>query len=147
MVSVREAMELHRSNPACSSCHSIIDPIGLALENFDVTGAWRIKDNGNPIDASGDLYVGTRFNGPVGLRDAILNHSQSFILAFTESLMTYGLGRRVEYFDMPTVRQIAGEAEDDDYRMSSFILGIVKSDAFRMQQVAGNATDADANQQ
>ena len=110
---MREAMESHRANPACVSCHRVIDPLGLALENFDVTGAWRIKDNGNPIDASGELYDGTKMDGPTGLRDALLKHSDAVIMSFTESLMTYGLGRRVEYYDMPTVRAIASEAEEE----------------------------------
>ena len=99
VLSVRERMEEHRKNPACTSCHRVIDPLGLALENFDVTGAWRIRDGDATIDASGDLYDGTKMQGPQGLRDALLQHSDVFMLSFTESLMTYGLGRRVEYFD------------------------------------------------
>ena len=135
VLSVREAMESHRANPACVSCHRVIDPLGLALENFDVTGAWRIKDNGNPIDASGELYDGTKMDGPTGLRDALLKHSDAVIMSFTESLMTYGLGRRVEYYDMPTVRAIASEAKKNDYRMSSFIRGVINSAAFQMARV------------
>ena len=134
-LSVREAMELHRSNPACTSCHVVIDPLGLALENFDATGAWRIKDNGVPVDASGELYDGTPLDGPAGLRQALLKYQDVFLTSFTESLMTYALGRRVEYYDMPTVRGIVQEAEANGYGISSFIKGIVGSPAFQMTRV------------
>lgn len=134
-LSVREAMELHRSNPACTSCHKVIDPLGLALENFDATGAWRIKDNGVPVDASGELYDGMTIDGPAGLRQALLKYQDVFVASFTESLMTYALGRRVEYYDMPTIRRIAREANGRDYRISSFIKGIVGSPAFQMTRV------------
>ena len=99
-------MEEHRKNPACTSCHRVIDPLGLALENFDATGAWRIKDNGVPIDAAGDLYDGTKMDGPAGLRAGAAEARGRVLLSFTESLMTYALGRRVEHFDMPAVRAI-----------------------------------------
>ena len=135
ILSVREAMELHRSNPACTSCHKVIDPLGLALENFDATGAWRIKDNGVPVDASGELYDGTPLDGPAGLRQALMKYQDVFLGSFTESLMTYALGRRVEYYDMPTVREIARDAGANDYRISSFIKGIVGSPAFQMTKV------------
>ncbi len=131
LLSVRERMEEHRSNPACQSCHDVIDPLGLALENFDVTGAWRIKDNGVAIDATGQLYDGTQMDGPAGLRQALLNRSDTFITSFTESLMTYALGRRVEYYDM---RAIAREAAQNGNRISSFIFGVVKSAAFQMRK-------------
>ena len=131
-LTTRERMEQHRDNPSCNSCHSVIDPIGLALENFDVTGAWRIKENGNPIDAAGELYDGTQIESPSDLREAILKRPSVFVRTFTRNLMAYGIGRRVEYFDMPTIREIEAEASGDDYRMSSFILGVVKSPAFRM---------------
>ena len=134
LLSVRERMEEHRSNPACQSCHDVIDPLGLALENFDVTGAWRIKDNGVAIDATGQLYDGTQMDGPAGLRQALLNRSDTFITSFTESLMTYALGRRVEYYDMPAVRAIAREAAQNGNRISSFIFGVVKSAAFQMRK-------------
>ncbi len=97
LLSVRERMEEHRKNPSCTPCHRVIDPLGLALENFDATGRWRIKDNGQPIDSVGELYDGTRMEGPVGLRNALMKHSDLVILSFTESLMTYALGRRVEH--------------------------------------------------
>jgi hypothetical protein len=133
-LSVREAMELHRSNPACTSCHVVIDPLGLALENFDATGAWRIKDNGVPVDASGELYDGTPLDGPAGLRQVLLKYREVFVTSFTESLMTYALGRRVEYYDMPSIRRIVRDAGAADYRVSSFIQGIVESPAFRMNR-------------
>jgi len=132
MLSTRERMEEHRKNPACNSCHRVIDPLGLALENFDATGAWRIKDNGVAIDSVGDLYDGTKMEGPSGLRQALLKHADLVKLSFTESLMTYALGRRVEPFDMPTVRSIVADASRNDDRISSFILGVVKSAAFQM---------------
>ena len=130
-LSVRERMEQHRKNPSCNSCHRVIDPLGLTLENFDVTGAWRIRDSGVPVDATGELYDGTRMEGPAGLRAALLKHQDVFLLSFTESLMTYALGRRVEFYDMPTVRAIVRDAAQNDYKMSSFISGVVKSPAFQ----------------
>ena len=131
-LTTRERMEEHRKNPACTSCHRVIDPLGLALENFDVTGAWRIKDNEVPVDAVGDLYDGTKMDGPAGLREALLKHSDVFLLSFTENLMTYALGRRVEYTDMPAVRAIVRDAGKSNNRMSAFVLGVVNSAAFRM---------------
>ena len=107
-------MEQHRENPACTSCHRVIDPLGLALENFDVTGEWRIKDNGVAVDATGELYDGTKMNGPAGLRSALLKHQDAFLLSFTENLMTYALGRRVEPFDMPAVRRVIRDAGAQD---------------------------------
>jgi len=144
VLSVRERMEEHRKNPACNSCHRVIDPLGLALENFDVTGAWRIRDGDATIDSNGDLYDGTKMQGPQGLRDALLRHADVFMLSFTESLMTYGLGRRVEYFDLPTVRAIVRDAGKADYRMSQFILGVVKSPAFQMGRAEAAETTTEA---
>jgi Protein of unknown function (DUF1592)/Protein of unknown function (DUF1588)/Protein of unknown function (DUF1587)/Protein of unknown function (DUF1585)/Protein of unknown function (DUF1595)/Planctomycete cytochrome C len=139
-LTVRERMEEHRKNPQCTSCHRVIDPLGLALENFDVTGAWRIKDSGNPIDASGTLYDGTDLNGPATLRQALLNRSDVVLRTFTENLMAYALGRRIEYFDMPTVRIIVQKAGQNDLRFSSFVMGIVHSAAFQMSR-AETTTD------
>ncbi|MBM3808427.1 MAG: DUF1592 domain-containing protein [Acidimicrobiia bacterium] len=136
VLSTRERMEMHRKNPACSSCHKVIDPLGLALENFDVTGVWRIKDAGSPIDPVGDLYDGTRLDGPIALRNALLEHQDVLMLSFTESLMTYALGRRVEHFDMPAIRQIVNNARAKNYRFSAFISGVANSAAFRMGRVA-----------
>ena len=131
LLSVRERMEEHRRNPACTSCHRVIDPLGLALENFDVTGKYRIKDSGVPVDPTGVLYDGTPMDGPLGLRDALLKQEHAVRLSFTEKLMTYALGRRITTTDMPAVRAIVREAERDDNRVSAFILGIVRSAAFQ----------------
>jgi hypothetical protein len=129
-LTVRERMEQHRVNPACRSCHVVIDPIGLALENFDVTGAWRIRDGGNMVDPVSELYDGTPLAGPEDLRNALLSRPEVFYRVFTENLMAYALGRRVEYYDMPTIRTIVKEAGEDGYKLSAFILGVVKSAAF-----------------
>jgi hypothetical protein len=132
LLTTRERMEEHRKNPACTSCHRVIDPLGLALENFDATGAWRLKDNEAPIDSVGDLYDGTKMDGPRGLQEALLKHADVFLLSFTENLMTYALGRRVEYADMPAIRAIVRDARSNGLRMSSFVLGVVNSAPFRM---------------
>ena len=135
MLSTRQRMEEHRKNPTCNACHRFIDPLGLALDNFDVTGAWRIKDNEVAVDSVGDLYDGTKMNGPAGLRDALLKHQDMVLRSFTENLLTYALGRRVEYSDMPTVRAIVTSAAKNDNRFSSFVMGVVNSGAFRMVKV------------
>jgi len=129
-LTVRERMEQHRANPACRSCHVVIDPIGLALENFDVTGAWRIRDGGNMVDPESELYDGTPLASPEDLRNALLSRPEVFYRVFTENLMAYALGRRLEYYDMPTVRAIVKEAGEDGFKLSAFILGVVKSAAF-----------------
>ena len=141
-LTTRERMEMHRDNPACMSCHRAIDPIGLALDNFDVTGAWRIKENLTEIDPSGELYDGSPIDGPIGLRNTILKRPSVFRRTLAKNLMAYALGRRIEYYDMPTIREMEREAVDNGDRMSSYILGIVKSPAFRMSR-AGVAADAD----
>ncbi len=140
LLSTRERMEEHRKNPACTSCHKVIDPLGLALENFDVTGVWRIKDNGVTVDPAGDLFDGTKLDGPIALRNALMKHQDVIMLSFTESLMTYALGRRVESYDMPAVRAIVRDAKRGNYRFSSFISGVAKSAAFRMGRVAAVET-------
>jgi hypothetical protein len=132
MLSTRQRMEEHRKNPTCNACHRFIDPLGLALDNFDVTGAWRIKDNEVAVDSVGDLYDGTKMNGPQGLRDALLKHQDMVLRSFAENLLTYGLGRRVEYSDMPTVRAIVAGAAKNDNKFSSYVMGVVNSGAFRM---------------
>jgi hypothetical protein len=142
-LSTRERMEMHRKNPSCNSCHRVIDPLGLALENFDVTGVWRIKDNGATVDPVGDLYDGTKLDGPIALRNALLKHQDVFMLSFTESLMTYALGRRVEPYDMPAIRQIVRDAKAKNYRFSAFISGVANSAAFRMGRVAPAETTDD----
>ena len=132
---VRERLALHRENPVCASCHDVLDPLGLALENFDAVGRWRTREPGGEIDASGQLADGTVVSGVVELREALLEKPERFVKVMTEKLMTYALGRGVEYFDMPTVRQIVADAADDDYRFSALILGIATSDQFRMKQI------------
>jgi mono/diheme cytochrome c family protein len=138
-LSVRERMEEHRKNPTCNSCHRVIDPLGLALENYDPTGAWRIKDNEVAVDPVGVLYDGTRVEGPASLREALLRHKDAVVLSFTENLMTYALGRRVETYDMPAIRTIVKDAARNGYKMSAFINGVVRSAAFQM----GRAPAAD----
>ena len=118
----------------------MIDPLGLALENFDVTGKWRIKDNEVAVDASGVLYDGTPMNGPAGLRQALLKHQDVVLLSFTERLMTFALGRRLSASDMPAVRAIVRDAGRQDHRVSSFILGIVRSAAFQSTSGAPSET-------
>ena len=134
LLTVRERLEQHRANPACSSCHRMMDPIGLSLEYFDLTGALRIKDNGAPIDASGEMYDGSPVLGPVDLHQALLRRPTSFVRNFIENMMAYALGRRIEYYDMPNVRVIERFAADNENRMSSFIMGVVKSPAFQMSR-------------
>ena len=144
MLTVRERMEQHRKNPACMSCHRVIDPLGLTLENFDVTGRYRIKDNGSPVDSNGVLYDGTEMQGPQGLKAALIKNKNAFLLSFTESFMTYALGRRIAPEDMTTIRRIVRDAEKQNFRLSSFVLGVASSPAFQMntQMVAEPATPA-----
>jgi len=133
VLSMRERMEEHRSNPSCASCHKIMDPIGFALENFDLTGKWRDVDEKTAVDASGVLVDGTRLNGPATLRQALVSRSDAFLTTATEKLLTYGLGRAVNYYDMPVVRSVIRDAARNDYRFSSIVLGIVKSSPFQMK--------------
>jgi len=138
--SVRERMEEHRKNEPCHSCHQMMDPIGLALENFDAVGVWRNNDSGAPIDASGTMFDGSKLNGPQSVRQAILSHSDSFLGNFTSNLLAYGLGRVLDYRDMPTVRSIEREAAHNNNRFSSFVLGIVKSVPFEMRRAEEQET-------
>jgi hypothetical protein len=131
LLSVAEQLAQHRASPQCSSCHNVIDPIGLSLDHFDVTGAWRIKDRGVLVDTRGELYDGTKLAGVEDLRAALLAKSDVIVTHYTERLLSYALGRRVEYYDMPAVRKIVRDARANDYRMSSLILGVVRSAAFR----------------
>jgi mono/diheme cytochrome c family protein len=128
--SVRQRMEAHRQNPACASCHRVIDPIGFSLEDFDPTGAWRDTDNGIKIDATGKLFDGTQLNGPVDLRNGILKHREAFLRTFAENLYAYGLGRIPDYRDLPEIRAIVARAEQHGDRFSQYVLGIVESPAF-----------------
>ena len=141
LLTTRERMELHRSSPSCNSCHRFMDPIGLALDNYDVTGRWRIRENGMPLDTQGEFYDGTMIETPSALQEVLVKRPIPLVRTFTENLMAYALGRRVEYYDQPTIRSITAQAAEDDYRMSSFIRGVVLSDAFRMQQVNVVADD------
>ena len=135
MLTTRERMEKHRANPVCNACHQFMDPIGLALDNYDVTGKWRIRENGMPLDTRGTFYDGSTVASPADLREALLRRPEPLIRTFTANLMTYALGRRTEYYDQPAIRAIVARAAEDDYRMSSFIAGVVKSDAFRSKRV------------
>jgi len=146
VLTTRERMEQHRSNPACQSCHKMMDPIGLALDNFDVTGRWRIKENGAPVDTRGELFDGTRVATPAELRAALLKRPEAIVRNFTVNLMAYALGRRVEYTDMPTVRAITRAARDRDYRLSAFLLGVVQSPAFRMSRLLAEPVVARSGQ-
>ncbi len=131
--SIRERLAQHREDPVCSSCHVVIDPLGFALENFDVIGAWRDFDEaGNPVDPNGNYPGGVEFGGFADLRDWMLDRPDQFAHTVTEKLMTYALGRRVEYYDQPVIRRIVREAAGQDYRWSAIVLGIVQSEPFRM---------------
>ena len=132
--SVRERLEEHRRNPACAVCHAPMDPLGFALENFDAIGAWRTTDALSPVDASASLPDGTRFRGPAGLRTLLLSKREQFVRTVTEKLLTYALGREIEYYDAPVVRRITRTAAADDYRWSTVILEIVKSMPFQMRR-------------
>jgi len=145
VLSVRERMETHRRNPACNSCHKVIDPLGLALENYDVTGRWRNFDRSVPVDPKGELYDGTKVDGPDGLRAALLSHEETLWRTFTENLMTYALGRQLEHYDMPAVRAIVRDAAKQDYRLSAFVQGVARSQAFRMMQAPPVETTADGS--
>ncbi len=136
VLTMRERMEAHRANPYCATCHKMMDPIGFSLENFDAIGAWRTKEGGTggtPIDASGQLLDGTKINGPVELRKALLNNPEIFLGTFTEKLMTYALGRGLGSSDMPVVRAIVGEAAKSNYRFTSIVRGIIMSTPFQMR--------------
>jgi len=133
--SVRELLEEHRKSPACAGCHAVMDPLGFSLENFDAIGEWRTKDHSGPIDASGQLADGTKVEGAVTLRQALLKHPEQFAGTITEKLLTYALGRGLESYDMPVVRSIVRDAARNNYRMSSLIMGIVKSTPFQMRRI------------
>ena len=138
--SIRERLAQHRNDPVCSSCHSIIDPLGFALENFDALGGWRTVDEwGNPVDPVGTMPSGVEVRGLVGLRAYLLDRPEVFVGTVTEKLMAYSLGQRLEYYDQPAVRQIVRDAAAHEYRWSSIILGIVKSPAFLMRRVGSAA--------
>ena len=133
ILTTRRRMEMHRANPICAACHKVMDPIGLALDNFDVTGRWRIRENDVTLDTRSTFYDGTEISTPAELSSALLQRPIPLVREFTANLMAYALGRRLEYYDQPTVREIVGNAEKDNYPMTSLILGVILSDAFRMK--------------
>jgi hypothetical protein len=149
VLTTRRRMEMHRANPICAACHKVMDPIGLALDNFDVTGRWRIRENGAPLDTRSTFYDGTEISTPAELSAALLQRPLPLVREFTGNLMSYALGRRLEYFDQPVVRAIVADAEQDDYRMMPLIMGVILSDAFRNKDAlsqdalvsAGNTSD------
>ena len=133
-MSVREVMEEHRKNQPCAGCHALMDPIGLALENFDAIGSWRTNDGNTPVDPSGKMFDGAKVDSPATLRTALLKHSDVFIETFTENLLAYGLGRVIDYRDMPFVREIERQAAKSDNHFSSFVMAVVKSVPFQMRR-------------
>jgi cytochrome c551/c552 len=141
MLTTRERMEIHRANPTCNACHRFMDPIGLALDNFDVTAKWRARENGMPLDTHGTFYDGSPVTSPAELTSALMKRPVPLVRTFTENLLAYALGRRTEYFDQPTIRAIAKSAAASDYRLSTFILGVITSDAFQMRRAEVVATD------
>ncbi|HEY6219562.1 MAG TPA: DUF1592 domain-containing protein [Gemmatimonadaceae bacterium] len=139
-LTTRERMEIHRKNPTCNACHQYMDPIGLALDNFDVTGRWRYREAGQELDTRGKMYDGTPVTNPTDLTKALIKRPIPLVRSFAENLMAYGLGRRVEDYDQPTIRVIARDAEASGYKVSSFIMGVVNSSAFRSKRA--DATSA-----
>ncbi len=142
VLTTRERMAIHRANPACSSCHNMMDPIGVALDNFDVLGKWRLRENGIPVDTRGDFYDGTRINNVLELNQVLLSRPIPLVRTFTEYLLSYAIARPVEPHDQPTIRALVREAEAEDYRLSSLILGVVMSEPFRMKSAEVLADDA-----
>lgn len=153
MLTTRQRMEMHRSDPVCAACHKVMDPIGLALDNFDVTGKWRTREFGMPLDTASTFYDGTLIETPADLSQVILKRPVPLVREFTANLMAYAIGRRVDHYDQPAVRAIVDKAAEDEYRLRSLIAGIVTSDRFRMKEVPERdepvvaATEADAERQ
>jgi len=131
---VRERLSEHRSNAACASCHSLMDPVGFSLENFDAIGRWRTAEEGQPIDAAGSLPDGGKFTGVSGLEESLLKHPELFVSALTEKMLIFAMGRGIEPYDGPAVRKIVREAQAKDYRLSAMILGVVNSTPFTMRK-------------
>ncbi len=138
-LSMREAMTQHRANPACAGCHARMDPIGFAMENFDAVGKWRDADAGNPIDASGVFPDGTRFDGVAGLKKALLLHPEEFVNTVAQRLLMFAVGRNLQYYDAPAVREMVRSAAADHYTFSSLVLGVVKSIPFQMREPSASA--------
>jgi len=134
LLPMRERLQQHRANAACAGCHQQMDPVGFSLENFDAVGRWRGTDAGRPIDAAGGLADGSEFTGVAGLEQALLSRPDLFVRTLTEKLLTFGLGRGVELYDAPAIRQIVRDARDDNYRFSRLIVGIVQSTPFQMRK-------------
>jgi hypothetical protein len=132
-LSVRERLAAHRASAACATCHDVIDPVGFSLENFDAVGCWRDLEQGQPVDATGGLPDGSEFTGVAGLEQALLDRPELFVRTLTEKLLTFALGRGLEYYDAPAVRTIVRNARDKNYRLSSLILGITESTPFKMR--------------
>jgi hypothetical protein len=133
-MSVRERLGLHRANMPCAGCHRLMDPVGFALENYDAVGRWRSMEEQKTIDSAGGLPDGTTFQGIEGLQAAIMGRQEQFVSTFTDKLMTYAIGRAVEYYDQPSIRSIVADAKAKDYRFSSVVLGIVNSTPFQMRR-------------
>jgi len=144
-VPLRVRLQEHRANPTCAACHATMDPIGFALENLDAVGASRIYDSGERIDPSGQLADGTKLDGSIGLRQALLSRSTLFATAFTEKLLTYALGRGVDFHDMPVVRSVVRTAAQNDNRFSAFVLGIVNSVPFQMRKAEESRSAVETN--
>ncbi|NKB33272.1 MAG: DUF1592 domain-containing protein [Pseudomonadales bacterium] len=136
ILTTRERMEIHRENPTCNACHQFMDPIGLALDNFDVTGAWRIREDGRDLDTSGTYYDGTDINTPMDLNEVVIKRPIPIVRSFTANLLAYAMGRRIEYYDQLAVRKIVSDAESSNYSISAFILGVVSSDPFQKMRVS-----------
>jgi hypothetical protein len=141
-LTTRQRMEIHRANAMCARCHSLIDPIGLAMDNFDPSGRFRLREGGVALDTNGKFYDGTPISNLTELSNALLKRPIPLVRNFTENLLGYAIGRPIEYFDQPTVRAIAKAAEPDKYPMVSLIMGVIKSDAFQMKRVEPTTTDA-----
>jgi hypothetical protein len=137
--SVRERLEQHRKNPTCAACHVRMDPLGFSLEQLDALGKWRTVSDGAPIDSSATLPDGTEFEGVVGLRNLLVSHREEFVRTLSEKLLTYAIGRGLDYYDLPAVRRITKDAAPDDHRWSSLIVGIARSVPFTMGTVKGDA--------
>jgi hypothetical protein len=137
---MRARLEAHRTNPTCSTCHMMFEPLGLAMENFDAVGKWRNEDLGVPIDSTGVITNGTRLAGVQSLRDLTVLNGDQFARVVTEKLLTYAIGRGLEYEDMPLLRSIARNAAEDDYRFSSLVMGVIQSPAFTMNLKTSLAT-------
>jgi hypothetical protein len=133
-LTMRQAMEQHRANPACAGCHARMDPIGFAMENFDAVGRWRDRDDGKPIDVSGVLPEGSKFDGIIGLKKMLLLNPERFVGALTQKLLMYAIGRNVQYYDEPAVRTIVRDAAKNNYQFSSLVLGVVQSVPFQMRE-------------